>query len=658
MLKAGGLSVDRTQSPTPTCISSTGGSINSLDSSTSNALLSGKTSCDSLVRHDSHDSHASDDSATRFVSRTLSSTNPSLDVSLTDTDHELEDACTTVDDASLSSSRTSSVEALLNSPIALPIVSTLTLPTISTTAPAAAPAQVFSPFEKGEVEIPLDERNGEHYIAKHGTEYTFVLAVLGTFTNIFYHAVLGAAGVMAAPLVIMASEFLINALEVKRLWELEDHRRLDNNLKIAINAFNVAQIGLFAYNPLVAMISAPASFTLGVICEAMLTFIELRHARNQLDFSYWLQDQQDAIAFFDAKIVRRDKKIALNAEQLTDNAQTLTEFESLKTTQPDHYRLQAKKHAALQQAQEKLQQQQEDLIADKVRIANKRNDILLTIEARGRVFHAEHQANLYKDVWDLDAQQHNEKIITQLTRFEQNHRFNPTGFDVWLNEKIHELNNVDNFLKPTETAATSEDYCLARNNLLIDIERRCDLYRGTLAPDATFSTSVQSALDKIQNPFYIDAQKQPISPRLDLSKTTVAQASHSLNTRLKPTGSDTARAAVIAKKLSDFEQLQRERLRIKGLTVVGMTTLVLFSMGVSIACPPLMIAMAFIGIAGCYYLKKNCEKVLAVIDEKQSDVPPALRASTPMPSMSSRLMSPIRALLPCQSPAVGNAATP
>ncbi len=434
-------------------------------------------------------------------------------------------------------------------------------------------------------------RHIEHYVAKHGTEATFIVGVVSYLINAIDTTALSTGIALGGALALMYSEVIINALEAKRLWEFEDHNVTANNIKIAINAFNALQISFFAYNPLLAFAAAPASFTLGVVCEMLLTKIEMDHAKSQANFSNWFDDQVIALDYFDTKI-----KAAMKA-----------------SNEPEINRL-----------------------------SHKRNAIYFAVEARRRVYLClkNNQTTVSAEPTESTALIETKKctLDRKLQEFSGKYAMSTAGFTEWLDEKVIELNNADTYLDKLikNNQSIAPELIERRNHLLLDIERRCDSYKRA-TQEIPLSKEITTSIGSINHPFEIhyNQVENKITSALEAKEinfnkdviTGINDNKDNLN------ASDNARDKLIQTKADAFYQLQRERLRIKFLTCVGMTTLVLAAAGISVACPVLAVAMGLIAIAGCYYLMKAGQKAYHDLDKEQTLVPPVLRNQEPLKSV-------------------------
>lgn len=298
----------------------------------------------------------------------------------------------------------------------------------------------FELSERQQTPEATDKRHTLHYLAKHGSEVSFALASSTYFWDVTTPLAVTSTEISSGLIGLMYYDAFIAILEAQRLWQIDDHHSFENKVKSLLNALNGLQLATCAYNPAMAAFSAPLSFSIGVLCEAGLTFLERQRAKKECDFQHWLTDQSQAVDYYDKKI---------------------SEFE-----QSEHFK------------------------ADNLRYlqrVRRRNAILLDIEARLQVA---------KDPRITQRQQEVSEWLKEKT-------VHPAGFNDWLKEKITELQQADVFLYQRGDQA-SEEQIDRRNHLLHTIERSCQLFLAKDKLDQTKQTEALTSVKNIKHPFYID----------------------------------------------------------------------------------------------------------------------------------------------------------
>lgn len=317
----------------------------------------------------------------------------------------------------------------------------------STTPVCALPATTPRALQAPTLHDSRLLRNLHHFMAKHASELTFSLSSIAYIVT-FYETRLDSTTILdVGSSAIMYFDALIAFAETARLLQVEDHHVFENRLKAAANFINGCQLAICSPPTLAATTLCPpatalalTSFTIGVLCESVLTYFEKRRAYAECELAYWLRDTMQAIDYFDKQIAALKK-----------NAQTTTK----------RYQ----------------------------RLIDKRNDLLADLITRAKVFHEQPK----------DPQNPLDSEVRQLLSSFPT-RFNTTAFPQWLQRQVAALNAADFFII-TQPHRVTETQLYQRNCLLLDIEQRC---QWALHQDAALETVIIQRTAEIINPFVLE----------------------------------------------------------------------------------------------------------------------------------------------------------
>lgn len=519
--------------------------------------------------HDSTDcpSHNSRQTSTDSDPNTADQLND--DLSLAD---DSEDADTDADSAVSDTSQLSDEEANLNAPQ-------------PTNSPAQPPRLLKDPGPS-----PLHaSRHLGHFMAKHASEMSFALSGIAYIATNLDATLATNPTLTAVGSGIMYFDSAIAFAEAARLLSIDDHHVFENRIKAAANFINGCQLAICSPPTLAATAICPpatalalASFTIGVLCETILTGFERHRAYVECDAAHWLLDTMKAIEYFDAQIAEL-KPFANGAQEKTNLFFQVCPLEDVNEI-----------YAAL---------------------LAKRNALLAELSSRAKVFQQSPvDADNPQDTMARDK-------LSKCTK-----SLNTDRFADWLSLQIAALEAADHFIC-NHPDSVDETQIANRNLLLLDIEQRC---QWALAQDPSLETEILRQTDLITNPFVIEkpalAWQEKCAVSVNFLKKDLA---YSLN---KPASDfDRQRNHARQTQLESYHHLQQEMFYIKLMTCTAMSIITIGAVAASAACPPAAIPIVLLALVASYYITRHANKLRQVAQESYQAVPTALRVNASAP---------------------------
>lgn len=416
-----------------------------------------------------------------------------------------------------------------------------------------------------------------HFMAKHASEMSFALSGVTYIATNFDANLATNPALTAVGSGIMYFDSVIAFAEAARLLSIDDHHAFENRIKAAANFINGCQLAICSPPTLAATAICPpatalalASFTIGVLCETILTGFERHRAYVECDAAHWLLDTIKAIEYFDAQIAKLQPFADGTAADINEM------------------------YAAL---------------------LDKRNALLAEFSSRATVFlSSQRDANNPQD-------QIARETLKQFTA-----SLNIDHFADWLSHQIAALAATDHFIyhHPDDV---DETQIANRNSLLLDIEQRC---QWALAQDASLETKISEQTALITNPFVIE-KKAPAWQETCAVSVNFLKKNQAFDLNRQPSDFDRQRNHARQTQLESYHHLQQEMFYIKLMTCTAMSIITIGAVATSAACPPAAIPIALLALVATYYITRHANKLKQVAQESYHAVPTTLRVNASAP---------------------------